>query len=342
MYLISPKKNQYKANLHSHSTLSDGCRTPEELKEMYKARGYSILAVTDHEAPGAHNDLTDDDFISITGYECYIRIDPSAAYKLFKKEVHLNLFARDPKNETLICYNENYCKYTDKERQMALPHAGSERVREYTPEYINEYIKTAKDNGYIVAYNHPYWSLESPDDVLKYEGLFSFEMCNYGSYVTNGLELNGAFYDNLLSRGMSIACHGSDDNHNKKDENDPEFDSFGAFTMIYPEEFSYSSIIDAMENGEMYSSTGPEIHEISFDPEERTLHVECSAAEHIYVYNGGKSPYRIHRREGEAPITSADFTVGRKAPYIRVSVVDEKGKKADTRGFFHRELFGEE
>ena len=32
--LISPDKKQYKANLHCHSVLSDGCRTPEELKNI--------------------------------------------------------------------------------------------------------------------------------------------------------------------------------------------------------------------------------------------------------------------------------------------------------------------
>ena len=34
MYLISPHKKQYKANLHCHSTSSDGRKTPEELKEV--------------------------------------------------------------------------------------------------------------------------------------------------------------------------------------------------------------------------------------------------------------------------------------------------------------------
>lgn len=47
MYLISPDKKQYKANLHCHSTISDGKKTPEELKEMYKRHGYSILAITE-------------------------------------------------------------------------------------------------------------------------------------------------------------------------------------------------------------------------------------------------------------------------------------------------------
>ena len=54
MYLISPYKKQYKANLHCHSTLSDGKKTPEELREMYKSHGYSILAITDHEYPKKH------------------------------------------------------------------------------------------------------------------------------------------------------------------------------------------------------------------------------------------------------------------------------------------------
>ena len=68
-WLIDPEKKQYKANLHSHSTLSDGKLTPEELKKLYKDNGYDILAITDHEYPKSHNDLTDKDFLMVTGYE---------------------------------------------------------------------------------------------------------------------------------------------------------------------------------------------------------------------------------------------------------------------------------
>lgn len=38
----------YKANLHCHTTLSDGKLTPEEIKEAYKSRGYQVVAFTDH------------------------------------------------------------------------------------------------------------------------------------------------------------------------------------------------------------------------------------------------------------------------------------------------------
>jgi histidinol phosphatase-like PHP family hydrolase len=65
--LISSNKKQYKANLHCHSVLSDGRRTPEELKSMYKAQGYNILAITDHERPMQHQALSEKDFIMLTG-----------------------------------------------------------------------------------------------------------------------------------------------------------------------------------------------------------------------------------------------------------------------------------
>ena len=45
---ISKDKKQFKANMHCHSTISDGKLTPEELKAAYKAQGYSVLAITDH------------------------------------------------------------------------------------------------------------------------------------------------------------------------------------------------------------------------------------------------------------------------------------------------------
>ena len=96
IYLISPDKKQYKANLHCHSILSDGKKTPEELKKMYRAAGYSILAITDHERPVCHQALAEDDFIMLTGYEAYIR--PSGSYDPYAPEVHLNLLSRDPES----------------------------------------------------------------------------------------------------------------------------------------------------------------------------------------------------------------------------------------------------
>ena len=45
--LIDESLGQYRANLHCHTTISDGSKTPEEMKEFYKAHGYSAIAFTD-------------------------------------------------------------------------------------------------------------------------------------------------------------------------------------------------------------------------------------------------------------------------------------------------------
>ena len=44
------KKNGpwFKANLHCHTTLSDGNMTAAQVKDWYKSHGYSVVAVTDH------------------------------------------------------------------------------------------------------------------------------------------------------------------------------------------------------------------------------------------------------------------------------------------------------
>ncbi len=335
MYLISPNKKQYKANLHCHSTLSDGKKTPEELKDLYRSHGYDVLSITDHETPKSHNDLSEQDFLMLTGYEAYIRPSATCEYNPFASEVHLNLFARDPENETIICYNEAYCKYSSDEQKEQMVKAGSQRTREYNREYVNEFIRTARENGYLVAYNHPYWSMENEADILAYEGYFSMEMCNYGSYVTNHLEYNGAVYDKMLRTGKRVFCHSGDDNHNNYPVGHTHCDSFGAFTMILAEYLTYDNMISAMEKGEMYSSMGPLFKEVSLEGDK--LHIECSEVASICVYFGSKTPKSVIAEPGRV-LTGADFTVDAKAEYLRVSIFDHEGKAADTRGFFRDEL----
>ena len=333
--LISPDKKQYKANLHCHSVLSDGCRTPEELKAMYKSRGYDILSITDHERPVEHTALSEEDFMMLTGYECYIR-PGTGRYDAYAVEVHLNLFAKDPKNVKMICFNDNYSRYLKRDNAVeGLDRVGSERPREYTTEYINEYIRTAKEHGYIVAYNHPYWSMEDEAKILSYEGLFSVEMCNYSSWLLNHVEYSGALYDKMLRRGNRIFCHGADDNHNAYPEDHPFSDSFGSFTMIMPEEFTYAGVIEAMEKGNMYASMGPMLHRVSVDGD--TVHIECSDVKSAFLYTGSKSPKYVHAEKGEI-LNSIDFTIDKNARYIRVSIQDGEGRWADTRGFFPEEF----
>ena len=41
----------FRGNLHAHTTRSDGALTPRQVMELYQARGYDFLALTDHWRP---------------------------------------------------------------------------------------------------------------------------------------------------------------------------------------------------------------------------------------------------------------------------------------------------
>ena len=91
----------------------------------------------------------------------------------------------------------------------------------------------------------------------------------------------------------------------------------------------------AMETGEMYASMGPRFREVSI--EDGRLHVECSDVRSLFLHNGGKKPGFVHAAQGDT-LTSADFTIPQDAKYIRVSLTDWEGMRADTRGFFPEEI----
>ena len=327
---------QYKANLHSHTVLSDGKLTPEQMKQAYRDRGYSILAITDHEHPVDHSDLTEPDFLMLTGYEAYIRTNQECRMDIYAPEIHINLLARDPHNTAYINFNESYCKYIkDPEERAHLQKVGSQAPREYTVSYGNQFIQTALQNGYICAYNHPVWSMEDLNTIMQYKGLFSMEMCNYSSYLQGHLEYNGALYDTLLRKGRHLFTHSSDDNHNKFPFDSPRNDSFGGFTMILSDALTYDSVFHALETGRFYSSMGPLIHALTI--EGKNVHIETSSAQQITMHYGTKRPlYAVGTRE--EPVTQADFVIPEQAQYVRFSVCDFEGKFADTRGFFREEL----
>ncbi len=329
---ISSRQTQYRANLHSHSTLSDGRLSVQQLKAAYRAQGYSILAITDHEYPCDHSDMNESDFLMLTAYEAHIRPDP--AYLLYQSEVHLNFFAKDPHNETIVCYRPEYGKYIPKDRLSHLNRVGSERPREYTLDYVQEVIDTAVANGYLVSYNHPVWSMETEERILSYKNLFSLEIDNYNSFLANHLEHSGALYDKMLRMENRLFCHAGDDCHNKFPLTSPYSDSFGAWTMILADELTYEAVIGAMERGDMYATMGPTIHEVSIENDLVT--VSCSPAAKIIVYDGSKSPCFAPTEEG-MQLTEATVPLREEAPYFRVGVVDECGRLATTRGFFRDE-----
>lgn len=335
MIYIAAGASQFKANLHSHSCLSDGRLTPEEMARAYKQRGYSILAITDHEAPYDHSELSGDDLLLLTGYEIYIRPSPKCEFDLFKPEIHFNLLAKEPHNTAFVAYDPNFCKYMPAEAAAGREKLGNIGPRRYEREYIRSVIREAAKAGYLVTYNHPNWSMEEPEEILHYDGFFSLEIFNTGSQAMNGHEANIGLYDRLLRHGMRPFVHGADDNHNKYPFDHVLNDSFGAWTMIMAKDLSYPSVIEALEKGDFYASTGPEILELRFDGANVLL--RCSDARQVIMNISPKRSPSVCAEPGGA-INEARFEIPDYAPYVYFTVMSADGKTAHTRAFTREEL----
>lgn len=337
-YLLPQSGRFYKANLHSHSTLSDGRLTVAEMKEEYKKRGYSILATSDHDALHCNYGLSDDDFLILTAYEISIRNDDDATPHALRKVIDLNLFAKDPYNVTQVGYHPDSVawlvrrgKMTEEEAK-AIKYTGELRDMHYYPANINRIIRSANENGFLVSINHPMWSLMNYNDYGGFEGAWAVEVYNHGCYVLDGHHDSEQVYDDLLRSGKKIFCIATDDNHNSTPLDSYNSDSFGGFTMIKAESLDYGSVIDAMEKGSFYASTGPEIFELYY--EDGKVHIECSPAADICMTTLGRRGKRFANSDG-SPITSADFTIDKELfGYVRFRVTDLSGHKAYTNPYY--------
>lgn len=335
-YLIGGIGTFYKANLHVHTTISDGQWTPQQVKDEYVKKGYSIVAFTDHEVIVPHNELTDDNFLAITACEEYVNESiPNATFP-FIKTYHFNFYAKN-KNVTV---NPCFC-----ERKIwlknSLPYVTDEmRKTDYVVFYnlqdVNKMIQRANELGFLVSYNHPVWSQQTYEDYSRIKGLWGVEIynsaCAYMGYTDTEQP-----YDDLLKNGNQILPIGADDTHES-------MHAFGGFTIIESEKLDYESVFKAMEIGNMYASNGPLIEEITF--EKNKVCVRCSQVNQVLLRTERRWCSVVNGKN----LTTVEFdlteyfkaneTITHNSPfYIRFVITDNNGKKAWTRAYFTDELF---
>lgn len=339
-YLLPENVNWYRANMHCHTTVSDGQLSPEEVKEAYKAKGYSIVAFTDHEILLDHSDLDDKDFLTITSSE-YSANEGITTYHpdprgvecndwTRRRVIHMNIFAKDQHNtfqpgaheDTLWACGGKY-KGTGKCDGF---------VREYTLENINEVIRRCNEAGFLVQYNHPVWSLNDKELYLNLKGLWSLEILNYATERITGKEYCPHIYDEMVASGMyTLNCTMGDDNHNRGRS---LAHSFGGSTMIGAKELKYDQIIEAMEKGNIYCTSGqdnpPLIH--SLYVEDNIIKVDCSPAQSVFL-NGFARSYRVVEGENGEDITHAEFRLDPNEVYFRITVRDRYGNNAHTHNY---------
>ena len=337
-YLLPEGGQFYKANMHVHTKVSDGSLTPEEVKEAYLKEGYSIVAFTDHEVIVPQNQLTDENFLAITGYE--ISIIDCAPGKPFQyvDVYHLNLYAEDPNNDISSAFRMNSVWLKNSHVYVTEEMKKYDYPRRFTVECANEVVRNAKEEGFFVCLNHPSWSVHSYKDYAGIDGLWGVEVFNTGGMHSGFLDNTQAFED-LLRLGKNVFPIAADDAHSIND-------AFGGWIMVKAEDLKYATVIEALKRGDFYASTGPEIFELSL--EDGKLSVKTSEALGIYVMTERRVTRSVNATE-EAPITEAVFDISQyladsvpekllKRPYIRVYVRDAKGGFAWSRAYFLDEL----
>lgn len=310
-YLLPETGFFYKANLHSHSTVSDGAWTPEEIKERYMEKGYSIVAYTDHSRFYSYNHLTDDNFLALNGIEYGVNnmaITGNPERK-FRKNCDICMIALEP---------EGVSRYD---------HVNPDFVFRYTPESVNELIEGGRKCNFFVTHNHPTWSGEEYTDYIQYNNMHAMEICNYGCVCSGFDEHNSRIYNDMLKSGKRLYCIATDDNHNKPGQ---PLDSFGGFTMIKAEKLEYRTVTKALLDGNFYASEGPLIEELYY--EDGKVYIKTSPAQEIFITKPGKNVGKV--KEDGKLICEGAFTIEDNDGYFFITVVDETGKKAYTNAYF--------
>ena len=332
-HLLPPVK-YYKASLHTHSTVSDGKLTPQEVKALYKAAGYSILALTDHHIVARHPELNDEDFLTLTGIELGLDSEDYAPpQSFFGQTYHFNLIAKDPDN---LWQPYPPKKITDNNRPHAEQAHWDERARVCSTECANEILRRAGEEGFLAIYNHPTWSKQSYPEYSLLKGLWALEIRNTHNVLNGYDDNNHRVYQDLLELGNRLAVVAADDTHRPHTV-------AGSWTMIGAEKLTYAAVIEAMERGDVYASCGPEITSLTLEGD--TLRITCSAAAEITLQTQARYARRCASEAG-TPITEGEFDLsvwreksrGTPNAFFRLTVTAPDGKYAVTRAYFLDEL----
>jgi len=284
-----------------------------------------------------HNELTDENFLAITAAEIAINLYHTSPAYSFIKTYHFNLYSKEPTKNILPVFDKEYtAPFTN--LVVSKEQEAHTFKRAYTKESVNETIARANADGFLVAYNHPVWSLQDYTDYEYLQGIWGIECFNSGTNREGLPDTDRPFHD-LLSQGKTVFPLATDDTHIPEDR-------FGGFVMVKAENLEYDNVLTALERGDFYASTAPIIERLYI--EDGVVHIECSPVREIRLNTERRYAWSVRKKEGEA-LTSADMDINVylwqtaqedkwRKPFIRLTLVDEQGKTAYTRAYFLEEI----
>lgn len=287
----------YRGNLHTHSTVSDGALSPQDVCEFYRTAGYDFLALTDHFLEQFDFTIADtrsfrtSDFTTIIGAELHSgKTELGNLWHILAVGLPLD-FAPPTADES-----------------------GS------------QIAARALAAGAYVAAAHPAWYMLTEQDVLSLGSIHAIEISN--GFAADHNDKSDSWYlaDLLLNRGERYHICATDDAHFKPDAHDV----MRGWVQVKAETASPEALLEALKAGHYYSSTGPQIHDVQVYPHDKII-INCSPASRIFVV--GKSAASKHSYGNG--LRNVEFSLEQfDSPYARIVVRDAQGGRAWTNPFW--------
>ena len=304
----TPELNWYKGNLHTHTINSDGDSAPDAVTRWYKEHRYNFLVLTDHNfltQPEGLNAMfaAKEKFTLIAGEEVTSRYE--------NKAVHVNAF----------------------QISATIPPAFGHSIVETIQKNVDAILAA----GGLASLNHPNfrWSV-TPEELSQIRGMKLFEVYNGHPDVHNagggGAPSLEEMWDVVLSSGREVYGIAVDDAHSFKVFG-PQYSNPGkGWVTVQAAELSSSAVIQALENGQFYSSTGVELEEMARMADGLRVKIkQRSDFKYTTFYTGQDGKLLASSND-----LASEYMLQPGDKYVRATVVASDGNRAWVQPVFAR------
>lgn len=291
----------FKGNLHTHTLNSDGDSTPDDVVRWYREHYYNFVTLTDHNYLTNVDGLNalhaaDDKFLVMKGEEL--------SDWFGKKPLHINAFGLG---------------------SVIKPTGGTSVI-----DVAQKMIDAIRGAGAVPSVNHPNfeWAI-SADELLQLQRTKLFEVFN-GHPLVNNLGGGGVpgleeVWDRMLSSGKLLYGIAVDDAHYFKRPEDKTAPRPGqGWVYVRAARLETRALIEALERGDFYASTGVELRALSTTNTSMTIAVKTEPQSGYRIQFIGKQG----RVLSEATTSPATYTFQGDESYVRAKVIESNGKMA--------------
>ena len=291
----------FKGNTHTHTLNSDGDSTPDDVVRWYRAHGYQFLVLTDHNFLTSVDGLNalhgaDDRFLVIKGEEV---TDGFGEKPLHINGIDVATTIPPQKGQSVVDVLQRNVDAIRRER--GVPHINHPNFRWAI---TTDELKQVKNNKLFEIFNgHP-------------------QVNNLGGGGVPGLE---EVWDAILTSGKLLYGVAVDDAHVFQQPGNPTVAGPGrGWVMVRAARLDARLLLEALERGEFYASTGVILEDVKADEKRMTVKVRPDAWSKYRIQFIGKGG-RVLREVAE---TSATYEIGGDEGYVRARVLESNGRIA--------------